>query len=110
MAALDGKKLVDDNIDGLFKEIEGQNATTALDVQNYAPIAIGNHSTKGLFNKAKDYIYSHPTFKFTNSEGNDVEIPLDLNTLNTVLGLYLRDKFLETHPNIIPNLDENKTP
>jgi hypothetical protein len=104
--ALDGKAIIENNLKELFANLEAQNVKTALDVQSFAPIVISILSNNSDFNRAKDYIYNHPVLNFTTSDGKELAIQLDSNTLNTVLGIYLRDKFLETHPGIIPNLDD----
>ena len=104
-SVLGGKMIIDMYKDDLFAEIEKQSIKTALDVQNYAPIAISNISEREGFNGAKNYIFTNPYYKYKNAEGEDQHLPLDIGTMCSVFGIYLRDEYLKAHPNIAPDPD-----
>lgn len=97
-----GQKFVDDNLELLLKEMGFQNIKSALDAQNFAPLVISNISTNELFKPIKDYIFKNPQYKTKNSKGDDVFLPLDMNVITNVMGIYLRNKYLEKNPGLEP--------
>lgn len=104
LVAFGGKSYVDAHLSDLFLELENRNLKTALDVQNAAPLVIGLFSTLDSFSPIKNYIYKSPSFLFKTDHGQ-VTIPLDFNTVTNVMGIYLRNKYLETHPQIVSDWD-----
>lgn len=108
LTAIGGEKFVNENLTSLFHALEAQNIKTALDVQNAAPLVIGLFSTLDSFNDIKNYLFKNPNYKYIKDD-KEILIPIDLNTATTVLGIYLRNKFLEARPNIIPDWDNTKS-
>lgn len=97
-----GQDFVDKNLDLLVREMQFQNIKTALDAQNFAPLVISNISTDDMFNHIKDYIFKNPMYKTKNNVGEDVFVPLDMNVITNIMGIYLRNKYLVLNPNLAP--------
>ncbi|TWJ01584.1 hypothetical protein JN11_01735 [Mucilaginibacter frigoritolerans] len=97
-----GKDFVDNNLSMLLNEMQYQNIKTALDAQNFAPLVVSNISTNELFKPIKDYIFKNPQYKTKNTNGDDVFITLDMNVITNVMGIYLRNKYLEVNPDLAP--------
>jgi hypothetical protein len=97
-----GKNFIDKNLSLLIKEIAKQNINTALDVQTLAPLVISNVSTSEIFNSIKDYIFKNPQYKSRNKSNQDIHIALDMNVITNIMGIYLRNKYLEKHPELSP--------
>jgi hypothetical protein len=95
-----GKKLIDENLEVLISEMEKQDFKSGLDVQNYSSILMMNEFNGELFTPLRDYVFKHPCYIFSSDEGKTVNINLDNSTLNTVLSIYLRDKYFEKHPEL----------
>lgn len=74
-----GKKFVDENFEELKNKVETPNPQTSYDVQETAKTVINGLKEDLRLNPLKEYLFK---------EG------LDLETLNIVLGVYLRDKIL----------------
>ena len=96
------KGFIDDNIERLIKEMDLKGIKTALDSQTFAPIVISEASNWDSFNHIKDYTFKNPYYKEKNKNGQDIGVPLDLGTVTNVMGIYLRDKYLERNPHLNP--------
>lgn len=90
-----GKEYVDKNLNLLLSAIESKNLMSALDVQIQCITVICEHNNDPDFKKIKDYIFQNPVYKF-----EDFEYPLSLSTANNIMGIYLRDKYFEKHPEL----------
>jgi hypothetical protein len=97
-----GQEFIDHNIDELIKEMNILGIKTALDSQTNAPLIITQMSSKDSFNKIKDYAFKHPYYIWKRETGEDISIPLDMGTITNIMGIYLRDKYLEKHPHLNP--------
>jgi hypothetical protein len=93
-----GKKCVDENIDYFISELRQTKPQTAYDVEINARAVLINNKGERFFNPIKDYVYVAP--KTINIDGVDV----NTSFVNVILSmeLYLRDKYLELHPELIP--------
>ena len=84
-----------------------QDIKTALDSQIYAPIVISQVSNRSSFNPIKDFAFENPYYKEKDSNGNNTAfVRLDMDTITNIMGIYLRDKYLEKHPHLKP--EDNK--
>lgn len=101
--AIGGKEFVDNNIELLIKEMDAHGIKTALDSQTFAPIIINKISNQDNFNKIKDYAFKNPYYKENENTEREIRIPLDMGTITNVMGIYLRDKYLERHPELNPD-------
>jgi hypothetical protein len=99
-----GKKFVDDNLNFLIDEIRKYEIKSPLDVENFAPIVINVNSTLDSFTPVKNFIYNKPIYK-----SGDLQTPLDIAKVSQIIGIYLRDKFLEKFPHILNNSAETGT-
>jgi len=78
-----GKDFIDDHKEVFFSEITLSNPTTAYDVQDASLNIIINHSLAAI--KLKKFAYNKP---------------MELGTIFRVCSLYLRDCYLQAHPEI----------
>lgn len=102
LEVIGGKSFIDAHLNHLIADIDNFEIKTALDVQNASPIVINNYSSNTDFNSIKNYIFKSPSYKVTTTEG-DVFVNLDFNTIINIMGIYLRNKYLDLHPNLNPN-------
>ena len=93
-----GKKCIDENVDYFISKLESTNPDTPYDVEERAMKIV--MSSKGLpfFNPIKHYLYFKPDV--VELGGNTVEI--SIFAVASVMGIYLRDIYLEKHPEIMP--------
>lgn len=99
------KKAIDENIDFLIKELEGIAPKTAFDVEDQAYSVLFKNIGHDLFNEVKNFIYYSPeTIELIDpSDGEKEQIKISLQTLIRLMGIYLRDKYLERHTEIENN-------
>lgn len=102
LVAIGGKVFIDNNAQDLIKEMDMQGIKTALDSQTFAPIVISQASNRASFNHIKDFTFKNPYYKEKDKNGNEISVPLDMGTITNIMGIYLRDKYLEKHPNLKP--------
>jgi hypothetical protein len=102
-----GKAWVDHNEEMLMKDVETyinklHNLPTALDVQTMSPAIVKMRSNSQEFRTIKDYIYNNPFYKASADAIPDLNVPITLDSVANVIGLYLRNLYLEKHPELIP--------
>ncbi len=90
-----GKEFVDKNLDYLIGNLEKQKYKTALDVETNSGLTIYGMSDLDSFTKIKNYIFNNPIYKTS-----EYEIGLSLNLVIQIMGIYLRDKYLDLHPKL----------
>ena len=95
-----GKECVDENIDFFITELEKLEPQTAYDVEAYSNRVLFDCSYSVIFKNIKDYVYVAPLM---NVGGQKIEISL-FNVIS-VTSLYLRDKYLELYPDLIPEIN-----
>ena len=96
------KKAIDGNLDFLIKELEKISPKTAFDVEDQAYSVLFKNMGHDLFNEVKNFIYYSPEIiEVTNPcDGNKSQVKISLQTLIRLMGIYLRDKYLEKHTEI----------
>lgn len=85
------KEGIDKNLDELFTWIDKIGVKSALDVESLSIGIISyfiQDNDAQIFKKTEDYLYNNPQY-------NNYEV-------YKVAGLYLRDKYLEKHPELLP--------
>lgn len=98
-----GKIFIDNNLDELLREMDQHEIRSALDSQIFAPIVIANVSTKDSFKNIKDYIYKTPFYTVDKYQDTaDYTVSLDMGTVANIMGIYLRDKYLEKNIHLNP--------
>lgn len=103
LAAIGGKIFIDNNLHDLLTGMDMQDIKTALDSQIYAPVVISQVSNRSSFNPIKDFAFENPYYKEKDSNGNDTAlVRLAMDTIANIMGIYLRDKYLEKHPYLKP--------
>ena len=83
-----GKEVVDANADEMIAQIEKKGFKSPLDVQTYSEKLILLNFNSDAYLKIKNHIYYNPVFDST---------PVSVKTMATVMGIYLRDKYLKMH-------------
>ena len=53
-------------------------------------------STLDSFTHVKNYIYNNPVYKVSDTES----VPIDLTKMANIIGIYLRDLYLQKHPEL----------
>jgi hypothetical protein len=91
-----GRKFIDDNLFYLISEIDKFPIKSPLDVENISSLVISNATSLDSFTPIKDYIFNMPVR--TSSKGT---IRLDVPIVSNILGIYLRDKYLQVHPGLL---------
>jgi hypothetical protein len=90
-----GIDFIDGNLESLIGKVEAQNPATNYDVQQKAFDVIFLESTNSEnFKKIKEYAYQNPVID------HNPDRPLSLFDIVKAMGIYLRDKFLEKHPEL----------
>jgi hypothetical protein len=98
-----GKSFIDNNLYDLMKEMDKKDIKTALDAQTFAPIVLSEVSNWPSFNHIKDYAFQNP-YREKDKNGNDLSVPLDMITITNIMGIYLRNRYLEKHSNLNPSV------
>ena len=96
-----GKECIETNISLFIAELDKMQPQTAYDVEDYSERILIRYSGNTIFKKIKDYVYVTP---LVDIDGENVEVSLP--DVVSVMNLYLRDKYLELHPELIPNIEE----
>jgi hypothetical protein len=91
------KSFIDTHIDELVAKMDEWGIKTDLDAQEVAPAIIALISSEDSFKEIKDYMSENQFYK-TKIHGKEVSAPLDLPSVSNIMGIYLRDKYLEQHP------------
>ena len=94
--AIDGETFLTTNKDVLFKYITDNKPLVALDVEQLSNAACVSLVPTIAFNSLKNYVYNEPTWTLPNGDKYDITV----NDLCFVLGLRLRDMYLEENPEI----------
>ena len=95
------KKLVDDYREYLLREVEQEDPKTAFDVEDISFKIMLRHINHPMFNELKEYLYYSP--EKVNIEdpetGNGVEVEVNMSMAMRLMGVYLRDLYLEQPAN-----------
>jgi hypothetical protein len=100
---IEGDKFIDENLKELMQAMDKHWVKTALDVQSIAPLVISGCSGHDNFNDIKNFIFNNPIYRTTNSERVPIELHLNISVVAQIMGVYLRDKYLELHPELDPD-------
>lgn len=90
-----GKIYIDNNSEYLLNKLAKEPIKSALDVENYSRILLLQEYNTDAFTPIKNYIYQNPVYK-----NGSAEVTLDTATISNVMGIYLRDKYFEKHPEL----------
>jgi hypothetical protein len=93
-----GDILVDKNIDFFINAINEEKPRTAFDAEMFAKNAVKFNLSHEIFDELKNFVYCSPA-KLT-LDGQDIEV--DIYGICAVMGIYLRDRYLERYPELIP--------
>jgi len=83
----------------LIVELQSKNPKTALDVETISLDVLINHSNDDSFNHLKNHLYNNPKFQ---------ETDVNLSSACFLMSLELRNEYLKLHPEIIPDIEEEK--
>lgn len=96
LAKSGGKDYIETHISALLEDMEKQNFKSGLDVQNYANTIIFREFHNDGFIHIRNYMFQNPVFKPKDS----AEIPVNNSNINQIMGIFLRDKYFEKHPEL----------
>ncbi len=85
-----GKEFVDAHMNTLLTSLKEKQLATALDVENHAVITILEFSDTPGFTEIKNYLFYHPAYTVRN-----IQYTFPLAALARIMGIYLRDIYLE---------------
>jgi hypothetical protein len=88
----EAKKVIDNDIENWLKLIDNNKPKTALDVQSNTSKIIAEKADENIMSVVKVFVYKNPNFGDT---------PLNFADVQRVMVVYLRDLYLERHPEII---------
>ena len=95
------EKAMEENAESLLSELEKRNPRTPFDVEDYAVSVLLRNMSHTMFNEVKNYLYYQPeTVTFTDENGTDTDVTLSMFAIVRLMGLDLRDRYLERHPEI----------
>lgn len=89
-------KYINENIESLFNKIDKSNPKTAFDVENDSFNALIGDVDDDSFIEIKNWLYENPEYEDSKNE----KFVVDLTMVLRVGRLYLRDKYLEKHPEL----------
>jgi hypothetical protein len=91
------QECVNNDLDFFISELDRMRPSLPYDVEEGARHVLLTNTGRETFNNIKDYIYYSPeTINI-----NGVEVEVSLMSIIFVMGIYLRDKYLDAHPEII---------
>jgi len=93
-----GKACIDSNLDFFITKIEEMSPQTAYDAEKFAESAIWRNADNPIFNGIKDYIFLAP--EILTIDG--VEMITSMYNVKIAMSIYLRDKYFEVHPELLP--------
>lgn len=99
-----GKSYIDLYTEKLIKIMEQVPLKSALDVQNQATSVIFTQVDSDEFVAIKNYIFNNPIYRV---DGKDIA-NLDISTIAQIMGIYLRNKYFEKHPELRDAEDSKK--
>ncbi|MDR1939059.1 MAG: hypothetical protein LBQ73_11270 [Tannerellaceae bacterium] len=96
------KQLVDNNNEYLLSELEKENPLTAFDVEDMAFKIMLRNINHPMYNDLKQFLYNAPEqIPVTSPQtGEEKKIAFDMNVAMQLMAIYLRDLYLDIHPDI----------
>ncbi len=98
--------VLEENLDSFITKLEALNPQTPFDVEDRSLSVLLGSISDPIFNSIKNYIYYGPeSVRMKDENGHEVEVKLSLLSIIRLMGLELRDKYLERHPEVVPRKD-----
>lgn len=98
---ISGEAFLSDNLPFFVLQIDNLAPKTALDVENFALSVLRVSSSDDIFIPLKSWVYNEPTREIVGRDGEKSFTDVSMDDVLFVLSIPLRDKYLETHDNII---------
>ena len=97
-----GEKVVDDNLEFFFNEVDKMNPKTPYEVEDQSINSMIKNIGNVIFNPIKQFVYYSPEeIKIVDPDTQkDVTIGISTPSILNIMGIYLRDKYMEKHPEI----------
>ncbi len=86
-----GKIYIDNNIEHLIQKIRNLNPKSELDVENFSKRVLLDKFDTDDFISIRNFMYNTPIHK---------KVTLNQATIITIIGIYLRSKYLEKYPGL----------
>lgn len=90
-----GENYVNSYLETLIDKMESQDFKSALDVQNYSTSLMMEELHTDEFISIRNYLFQNPVFR-----SSDKEIQLNAPSICNLMGVFLRDKYFEIHPEL----------
>lgn len=95
------EKAMDENYEFLLSELEQKKPQTPFDVEDEALSVLLANMSHPMFNEIKNYLYYKPErIPFTDENGDRKEVRVSMFAVIRLMGLDLRDRYLDRHPEI----------
>lgn len=98
---ISGETFLSDNLHFFVSQIDNLAPKTALDVENFALSVLRASSSDDIFIPLKSWVYNEPTREIVGRNGEKSPTDVSMDDVLFVLSIPLRDKYLETHEDII---------
>lgn len=85
----------------LVEELEKFKPKTALDAESLSMVVMKISSSDDRFNTLKNEIYRSPSIPLKDESGNDRNYEINLEDILFIISIYLRDEYLQLHPEIL---------
>jgi hypothetical protein len=97
-----GEKVVDNNLEFFFNEVDKMNPKTPYEVEDQSINSMIKNIGNVIFNPIKQFVYYSPEeIKIVDPDTQkDVTIGISTPSILNIMGIYLRDKYMEKHPEI----------
>ena len=96
---IDGGKFLDENGGFLIECIEKKTPKTALDAEEASLQVLYDNMDADMFIAMKNWVYNSPSRKII-IDGNEKDYVITMNDVCFVLSLPLRNRYLDTHPEL----------
>ncbi|OAV71206.1 hypothetical protein Barb6_01494 [Bacteroidales bacterium Barb6] len=96
------KKAVDNHLDYLIGELEKTKPRKPYDVDENSASVLSENTGGEIFDDIKQYLYESPDIitLIDPESKKEQEIKLSMHLVIRLMGIYLRDKYFERHPDI----------
>lgn len=98
---IQGEKFLNENKNLFFEYIDKECPKTALDVETVAFLACNALSANEIFNDIKSFVYNSPEMEVEDRNGEKLMYEITMGDICFILGIPLRDMYLNEHPEII---------
>ena len=96
-----GKRCIDQNLDLFMSELRNRSPLTPYDVEKISLDVLLQYKNTPTFNGIKKFLYNMPE----TVEGVGKATSISIFTVAQVMAIYLRDFYLEAHPELVSDME-----